>query len=73
MEKKQLNQLIKHDLPQEDSIDTPDCYGEFNKKNKLCLKYCSMSIRCCIMYNKNPKLDILEKLLIHNHYAIKPH
>lgn len=73
MEIKQLDHIAFNDLRRKDSLDTPDCYGEFNKKNKLCSKYCSISIKCCILHNKHPKVDILEKLLIHNHYAIKLH
>ena len=38
----------------------PDCFGEYNKKNKLCSTYCSISIRCCVMRAKNPKIDIFE-------------
>lgn len=62
--------LISQGL-KKDSIDIPDCFGEFNKENRLCAQYCSMSIKCCVLYNKNPKIDILEKLLIHNQYALK--
>ncbi len=54
-----------------DTTDKPDCFGEFNKTSKLCYKYCSISIRCCVFHHKNPKIDILEKLLIHNQYAAK--
>jgi hypothetical protein len=63
---------IKQTL-KKDSIDIPDCFGEFNKDSKLCAQYCSISIRCCIVCSKNPKIDILEKLLINNQYAIKLH
>ena len=71
MEIKQLDQIFINPSPKKDSIDIPDCYGDFNKKNKLCSKYCSISIRCCVLYNRTPKIDILEKLLIHNQYAVK--
>ena len=70
--KKQTQIFIKSTL-KKDTIDTPDCFGEYNKKNKLCSTYCSVSIKCCIMHTNHPKIDILEKLLIHNHYAAKPH
>ncbi len=73
MEIKQLDQIIISDTSKKDSVDIPDCFGEFNKKNKLCATYCSISIKCCILQNKQPKIDILEKLLIHNQYAIKLH
>lgn len=73
METKQLDQILVRHSPKKDAMDIPDCFGEFNKKNKLCSTYCSISIRCCIVQNKNPKIDILEKLLIHNQYAMKLH
>jgi hypothetical protein len=71
MEIKQLDKILDNNSIKKDSLDIPDCFGEFNKNNKLCSNYCSISIRCCIMQHKNPKIDILEKLLIHNQYAIK--
>jgi hypothetical protein len=73
MEIKQLEQIFINKSIKKDSIDIPDCYGEFNKKNRLCFKYCSISIKCCVLQNKSPKIDILEKLLIHNQYAVKLH
>ncbi|MCP3873677.1 MAG: hypothetical protein GY699_11045 [Desulfobacteraceae bacterium] len=73
MEIKQLDQIIIKNICKKDSVDIPDCFGEFNKKNRLCSTYCSISIKCCVLQNKNPKIDILEKLLIHNQYAIKLH
>jgi hypothetical protein len=73
MEIKQLDQIFPNHMPKKDSIDIPDCFGEFNKTNKLCSTYCTISIKCCILHNKLPKIDILEKLLIHNQYAVKLH
>lgn len=73
MEIKPLDQILVTSSIKMDSIDIPDCFGEFNKKSRLCIKYCSMSIKCCVLHNKNPKIDILERLLIHNHYAVKLH
>jgi hypothetical protein len=72
MEINQLSKLLMTKTGQKDSIDTPDCYGEYNKNNKLCSTYCSISIRCCVMRANHPKVDILEKLLLHNEYAVKP-
>jgi len=71
MEIKQLDQILIKNSNKKDALDIPDCFGDFNKKNKLCSTYCSISIRCCVLHNKSPKIDILEKLLIHNQYAIK--
>jgi len=71
MEIKRFVQILNDNLIKKDSLDIPDCFGEFNKKDRLCSKYCSISIRCCIIHNQSPKIDILEKLLIQNRYAIK--
>lgn len=73
MEIKQLDQILVNHTEKDDSIDIPDCFGEFNKKNRLCNSYCSISIRCCVLQNKQPKIDILERLLIDNQYAVKLH
>lgn len=67
-----LSHIIFPKRGKKDGLDTPDCFGEFNKKNKLCSTYCSISIKCCVMRTRHPKIDILEKLLLHNDYAIKP-
>lgn len=55
-----------------DSMDIPDCFGEYDKENKLCIQYCALSIKCCVMHTQHPKADILEKLLIYNDYSVKP-
>jgi len=73
MEIKQLSRILVGSTVRKDSIDIPDCFGEYSKKNKLCSTYCSISIRCCVMRARNPKIDIFEKLLLHNDYAAKPH
>jgi len=72
MEIKQLGKLHMTKNRRKDAIDIPDCYGEYNKHNKLCSTYCSISIRCCVMRANHPKIDILENLLLHNNYAVKP-
>ncbi|MCP3942471.1 MAG: hypothetical protein GY710_13415 [Desulfobacteraceae bacterium] len=73
MDIKQLDQIFIANAVKKDSIDIPDCFGEYNKKNKLCSTYCSISIKCCVMRTNHPKIDTLEKLLLHNDYAVKPH
>ncbi len=67
-----LDQVLEETRVKEDSLDRPDCFGEFDKENRLCFKYCAISIKCCVMQTKHPKIDILEKLLIYNDYSVKP-
>lgn len=73
MEIRYLDEIIVNEETKLDSLDIPECFGEYNKSNKLCAQYCSISIRCCILHQNNPKVDILEKLLVHNQFAIKMH
>ena len=73
MEIKKLDQILELAPHKLDTIDSPDCFGDYDKESKLCTEYCAIAIKCCVLHAKNPKIDILEKLLIHNHYAPKPH
>lgn len=67
-----LDQVLTDVRVKRDSIDTPDCFGEYDKENRLCYRYCAISIKCCVMQSLHPKVDILEKLLIYNDYSVKP-
>jgi hypothetical protein len=71
MKIKQIDQNIINNPLKTDTIDTPDCFGEFNKKNRLCSQYCCVAIKCCVIHSNSPKMDIMEQLLTHNHYAMK--
>ena len=71
MEIKQLDELLEEHLMKKDSVYIPDCFGDFNKKNKLCSTYCSLSIKCCVLHQKNPRIGLLERLLNTNQYAVK--
>ncbi|WDP88891.1 MAG: hypothetical protein HUN04_03725 [Desulfobacter sp.] len=72
MEIKLLDQIFDQDPIREDSIDVPDCFGEYDKKNKLCLGHCAIAIKCCVTQAQHPKTDLLEKLLSYNDYSVKP-
>ncbi len=71
MKIKQFDPIIIHKSLKTDSIDTPDCFGEFKKKDRLCSHYCSVAIKCCVVHNKSSKIDIMEQLLTQNQYAVK--
>lgn len=59
----EIDQIIQNRMMEEDSEDELECFGEFSKKDIICTKYCSASIRCAIEHNSNPKIDIFEHLL----------
>jgi hypothetical protein len=70
---KKQSQNTPEDGIQDDTVDIPDCYGSFTIESQLCAKYCALSIRCCLMHNRYPEVDILDRLLRYNHPAIKIH
>jgi|APSaa5957512622_1039677.scaffolds.fasta_scaffold93325_2 hypothetical protein len=72
-ETKKQNYNTSKDFIQNDTIDIPDCYGAFTIDSRLCTKYCSLSIRCCLMRNRYPEMDIMDRLLRYNHPAVKIH
>jgi hypothetical protein len=67
------DKMTDFDHEKADSLDTPECFGEFSKTNQMCQNHCAVSIQCCLMRSIHPKVGLFEKLLIHNHYAPKPH
>lgn len=60
----------KHGL-REDVIDELDCFGEFDKNDRICTKYCGVSIRCAIERTENPKMDILDHIMEMDCYTLQ--
>ncbi len=56
----------------DDTSDIPDCFGEFDKSDKVCLKHCSVSLKCISEKIINPKIDILDRLINLEYYPLKP-
>ena len=73
MQIKQIDPIVINQSMKKDSVDVPDCFGEFNKNNKLCSKYCAISVRCCVLTSQSPKIDILERLLDQDQFVVKLH
>ncbi len=40
-----------------------DCFGDFDKKELLCTKYCAIRLRCAVEQNYNMRIEILEDLM----------
>lgn len=73
MTKKQINNIkINITKTLNDTSDIPDCFGEFDKSDKVCSKHCSVSIKCITEKMNNPKIDILDRLLDLEYYQLKP-
>ena len=40
-----------------------DCFGDFNKNDRLCSKYCILRLRCAIEQEQNLRSALLEELI----------
>lgn len=68
-----LDDLFFFDDPlPDDSRDTLDCFGDFDKTSPVCSKYCVDAIQCAIEHHYNPGIDFLEHLLLNmDHYPAR--
>jgi hypothetical protein len=46
-----------------DQTDHMDCFGDFNRTNPLCSKYCGLRLRCAIEQDQNMRLELIEDLV----------
>jgi hypothetical protein len=53
---KNLNKNISLD-------DYVGCFGNFNRKNIICKKYCALNLRCAIENEQNVRMELLEDLV----------
>ncbi|MEA2059381.1 MAG: hypothetical protein U9P10_02435 [Thermodesulfobacteriota bacterium] len=60
----------KHGL-KEDVIDELDCFGEFDKNDRICTRYCGVSIMCAIERTQNPKMDIFDHIVEMDFYILQ--
>ena len=40
-----------------------DCFGDFNKKDRLCTRYCILRLRCAIEQEQNLRSALFEELV----------
>lgn len=39
------------------------CYGNFNRINLVCKKFCAVNLRCAIERDQNVRLELIEDLV----------
>ncbi|MFP4305785.1 MAG: hypothetical protein ACLFRG_01300 [Desulfococcaceae bacterium] len=39
------------------------CFGEFNREDAICRRFCSLSLRCCIEREQNEQMELLEDMI----------
>ncbi len=72
MDIKKFHKIADADTLKTDTIDLPDCFGEFDIQEKLCAKYCAVSLRCSAEQVHDMKNDILDRLLSFDASFLKP-
>ena len=45
------------------SDESLDCFGDFNKNNRLCAKHCILRLRCAIEQEQTLRTALLEELV----------
>ncbi len=43
------------------SADPSDCFGNFNRSDTMCFKWCAMRLACCIEHDRIEEDYILEE------------
>ncbi|MCU0555965.1 MAG: hypothetical protein WAV08_10585 [Desulfobacterales bacterium] len=39
------------------------CFGDFSPRDRVCAKFCALSLRCAIEKEKNSRMEILEDMV----------
>ncbi len=47
------------------------CFGDFNKRDTICKRYCAISLRCTIECEQNSRLELLEELASYEAFPMK--
>jgi hypothetical protein len=56
---------------------TPDldrllgCFGCFNAEDKVCLRHCSLSLRCAIEKDEQMRMELLEEIITPDGMTLK--
>jgi len=51
--------------------DDLGCLGDFNPDDRMCFKYCALSLRCAIESNHHIRAEILEGLMYSETFSEK--
>jgi len=48
-----------------------DCFGEFQKEDPICRRYCALNIRCIIEQDQKTRMEIIEDMVTSENLLIK--
>jgi hypothetical protein len=51
--------------------DHVGCFGEFQKEDLVCRRYCALNIRCIIEQDQNTRMEIFEDMVASETLPIK--
>jgi len=51
--------------------DELGCLGDFNAEDRMCFKFCALSLRCAIESNHHIRAEILEDLIYSETFSEK--
>ena len=63
--------MIKNKLKDVSLDDHVGCFGNFNRRNLVCKKYCALNLRCAIENEQNVRMEVLEDLMASEGIFIK--
>jgi hypothetical protein len=46
-----------------DLDDYLGCFGNFNRRNPVCKKFCAVNLRCAIERDQNVRIELIEDLV----------
>lgn len=52
--------------------DYAGCFGDFSSEDKVCRKFCALSIRCAIERDQTDQMEIMEEIVISENLFIRP-
>ncbi|MFO7495745.1 MAG: hypothetical protein R6X05_08960 [Desulfobacterales bacterium] len=52
--------LLRSPSPMADHLG---CFGDFSPRDRVCAKFCALSLRCAIEKEKNSRMEILEEMV----------
>ncbi|MCG6905748.1 MAG: hypothetical protein LJE63_03905 [Desulfobacteraceae bacterium] len=44
-------------------VDHMGCFGDFSPRDRVCAKFCALSLRCAIEKERNSRMEILEEMV----------
>lgn len=47
------------------------CFGDYNRRDRVCVTYCALRLRCAIEREWNIRMEAIEELVASDHMLMK--